>query len=121
MKKWIYLSCGIIFVTLGTIGIIIPLLPTTPFLLLAAACFLKSSDGTYQWLVNNRVYGKYISNYIEKKGVPVKIKVFSLVLLWSSIMFSLFYYDLNLWLKTFLIVVLITVSAHIILIKEKKK
>ena len=63
----------------------VPLLPTIPFLLLAAACYARSSERFYHWLLNNRWFGSYIRNYREGKGVPLKVKIFTIALLWIVI------------------------------------
>ncbi|EMR74903.1 hypothetical protein MBGDF03_00701 [Thermoplasmatales archaeon SCGC AB-540-F20] len=85
--KWILITAGTVFVGLGIIGIILPILPTTPFLLLAAACYARSSKRFYDWLINNKWIGAYIKNYREGKGVPLKIKVFTISLLWITVLF----------------------------------
>ncbi|MFH0931814.1 MAG: YbaN family protein, partial [Candidatus Zixiibacteriota bacterium] len=71
---------GTFFVGLGVLGIFLPLLPTTPFLLLAAACYARSSKRFYNWLLNNRWFGSYIKDYKEGKGVPSKVKAISISL-----------------------------------------
>jgi len=121
LKKRLFFLCGIMLVIVATIGIFVPLLPTTPFLLLAAACFLKSSDRAYQWLLNNKIYGKYIRNYIEKKGIPLRIKVFTLLLLWISIAYAFLFATDHVWVRAALLIVLAGVSTHILLIRTKKK
>jgi uncharacterized membrane protein YbaN (DUF454 family) len=75
-------------VGLGAIGIVFPILPTTPFLLAAAACFCKSSTRMYSWLMNNKWFGEYIKNYKEGRGLPLKTKITALVVLWVTIGFS---------------------------------
>jgi uncharacterized membrane protein YbaN (DUF454 family) len=73
MKNWIRILlviAGTLFVGLGIIGIFIPVLPTTPFLLLAAACYARSSRKFHEWLLNNRWFGDYIRNYLQGKGFP---------------------------------------------------
>ena len=79
---------GTFFVGLGILGIFLPLLPTTPFLLLAAACYARSSKRFYNWLLNNKWFGNYIKNYRDGKGVPLKVMVLSISLLWITIIFS---------------------------------
>jgi len=76
---------GFISLILGVIGIVIPILPTTPFLLHASAAFAKTSKRFHRWLLNNRVLGTYIRYYKEGKGMPLKIKLITLVLLWITI------------------------------------
>jgi uncharacterized membrane protein YbaN (DUF454 family) len=110
---------GFLALILGIIGIVIPILPTTPFLLLASAAFAKSSQRFHKWLLNNKVLGFYIRNYKEGKGMPIKIKILTLSLLWLTIMISFFLISL-LWVQILLICIAIAVSVHIILIRPKK-
>ncbi len=120
MKIKILFVCGVLCVVLATIGIFIPLLPTTPFLILAAACFLKSSEKTYQWLISNKVYGRYIAGWIEKKGVSAKVKIFSIILLWTGIWLSFFLVTGVFWIRILLIVILLGVTIHIVAIRTEK-
>lgn len=85
VRKWLLLSAGILAVGLGVVGAFVPLLPTTPFLLLAAACFARSSDRHYEWLLNHRWMGAYVRNYREHKATTRRVKVVTLALLWGSI------------------------------------
>ena len=77
-------------VVLGVIGIFLPVMPTTPFLLLAAACFLRTSPKFYQWLVKHPKLGRFIVYYLDGKGMPVRAKIYILILLWFSICFTSF-------------------------------
>ena len=79
--KIILISVGSLSVLLGILGIFLPLLPTTPFLLLAALCYSRSSERFYQWLVTNRWFGEYIRNYREGRGITSKHKISILCLL----------------------------------------
>jgi len=117
LLKWILITMGTIFVGIGIIGIFIPILPTTPFLLLAAACYARSSTRFYNWLINNKLIGTYIKNYREGKGVPLKVKVFTILLLWITILFSVFFILLISWIKIILIIIAIGVTIHILTIK----
>ena len=121
LLKWILITTGTIFVGIGIIGIFIPILPTTPFLLLAAACYARSSKRFYDWLINNKLIGIYIKNYREGKGVPLKVKVFTIFLLWITILFSVFFILLITWIKIILIIIAIGVTIHILTIKTYKK
>jgi uncharacterized membrane protein YbaN (DUF454 family) len=78
-------------VVLGTIGLVLPLLPTTPFLLAAAACYFKSSPRMHRWLLNNKWFGEYIRNYTEGKGLTKRTKITALSVLWATITFSTFF------------------------------
>jgi len=75
---------GTISTALGILGIFVPILPTTPFLLLAAACYSRSLQRFYDWLLNNKYFGNYIRNYLEKEGIPLKVKVLTLAVLWAT-------------------------------------
>ncbi|KPL05021.1 MAG: hypothetical protein AMJ73_02885 [candidate division Zixibacteria bacterium SM1_73] len=105
---------GTLFVGLGVLGIFLPLLPTTPFLLLAAACYARGSKRFYDWLLNNRWFGNYIRDYREKKQVPLKVKVSSLSLLWTAIMLSALLAVDVLLVKIVLILVAVGVTVHIL-------
>lgn len=119
MLKKVFLIFGIISLGLGCIGIFLPLLPTTPFLLLSAYCFSKSSEKFHTYLLENKIFGQYIRDYQEKKGITLKNKIFAILLLVASITFSLSRIS-NLHLKIFLILVLIGVSYHILKLKTLK-
>ncbi|MCK5582899.1 MAG: YbaN family protein [Elusimicrobiales bacterium] len=108
---------GTIFTVLGFIGIFVPLLPTTPFLLLAAACYARSSKKIYAWLLNNKLCGKYIKGYIERKGLPFNIKLFSIVFLWTAIVLSALFVVMTSLLKILLLLIAICVSVHVLHIK----
>jgi len=114
------LMAGWFFVSLAIAGAVLPLVPTTPFLLIAAACFYRSSSRFYQWLMNNKLFGKYIRDYKEKKGVPLNVKLVALIFLWASILVSAFILAPILWLQILLITIAVAVTVHIALIKTKR-
>lgn len=105
---------------LGLVGVFVPILPTTPFLLLAAACYMRSSERFYHWLVDNRVFGAYVRNYIEGRGMPVRIKIFTILLLWLAIGLSIAFAVENMVVRIVLICVAVGVSAHVALIKRRR-
>lgn len=96
-----------------------PLIPTTPLLLLAAYCFTRSSQKFYVWLITNRLCGVYIRNYREKKGIQLKHKVLTIILLWLTIGVSLFLVK-SILLKSLLFLIAIAVSIHLIKLKILK-
>jgi len=119
--RGLLIAAGTFFVGLGVLGVFLPLLPTTPFLLLAAACYAKSSKRFYHWLLNNRWFGNYIKNYQEKKGVPLKVKLSSISLLWITILFSaVFVVDIPL-VRIILILIAACVTIHILSIRTLKR
>ncbi len=89
LPKWFLVGVGVVSVSLATLGIFLPLLPTTPFLLLAAACFVRSSDRLYRWLMGHRVYGPIIKGYREHRALPASSKVTILVFTWAAILTSI--------------------------------
>ncbi|MBM3710528.1 MAG: DUF454 domain-containing protein [Actinobacteria bacterium] len=119
-KRILFISLGTFFVALGVLGILLPVLPTTPFLLIAAALYARSSQRFYNWLLNNRFFGKYIKNYREGKGIPIKFKVFAITLLWITIGCSAFFAVKILIVRIILLLVAIGVTTHIIRIKTLK-
>ena len=85
LVRQILLVVGWLAVVLGVIGIFLPVLPTTPFLLLAAACFVRSSRRVYQWLVDHPRLGPWLLDYLEGNGIPLKGKIYTLITMWISI------------------------------------
>jgi uncharacterized membrane protein YbaN (DUF454 family) len=112
--RWLWIIAGSISLALGIIGIFLPLLPTTPFLLLTAACYARGSSRLHNWFLNNKLFGKYIRNYREGKGIPARSKVLALALLWLTIGFSIFYVIPILIMKIILLTIAILVSLYII-------
>jgi len=117
----LFFIAGSVFLGLGIIGIFIPILPTTPFLLLTAACYIRSSEKAYNWLLNLKYVGKYIHNYREGRGLPNKIKTIIIAILWITIIISIILTWGLFWVQLILLLVAVGVSIHIILIKPKKK
>ncbi|WP_213367769.1 YbaN family protein [Mesobacillus boroniphilus] len=105
---------GTLSITLGVIGIVVPLLPTTPLILLGAACYVKASDKLYRRLIRNKWLGGYIRDFREKNGITLKNKVLSLSLMWVSILVTILFLGINFWLAGVLIVIAVTVSAYIL-------
>ncbi|MBT2692532.1 YbaN family protein [Bacillus sp. ISL-55] len=112
--KALLITIGTLSIALGMIGIVVPLLPTTPLILLGAACYVKASDELYQKLIRNKWLGGYIRDFREKNGITLKNKVLSLSLMWISIMGSILFFVSNFWLAAVLIVIAVTVSAYIL-------
>ena len=119
-KRRLLIGAGTLSTGLGIIGVFIPILPTTPFLLLAAACYMRSSERFYQWLINNRIFGAYVRNYIEGKGMPIRTKIYTILLLWLAIGLSITFGVQNIVIRIVLICLAVGVTAHIGLIKKRK-
>lgn len=119
---------GTVSLVFAAIGLVLPLIPTTPFLLLAVACYCRGSERLYTWLINNRWFGEYIRNYREGRGVPLKTKVVALTVLWATISISVFLLlptlilPMPIWiLQVLLLAITIAVSVHILRLPTYKK
>ncbi len=111
---------GTFFVALGIVGVFLPVLPTTPFLLLAAICYARSSERFYYWLLTNRWCGEYIRNYREGRGIPLKQKVLTIVLLWLTIGYATLFVVSLWWIKLVLLGIAAGVTVHLVRIKTYK-
>jgi len=116
--RYVLLGIGWASVALGVIGIFLPVLPTTPFLLLAAACFARSSKRFYEWLVNHPRLGPWIRDYLDGEGIPLKGKVYAIGLMWASIALSCYLVPLF-WARTFMLTSAVCVSLYIL--KQKTR
>ena len=90
ISRAVWFSLGLMSMTVGLIGIPVPGLPTTPLMILAAACFAKSSQRFYDWIISNRLFGHHVKNYREGKGIPKKSKPVILATLWVFVLFAVF-------------------------------
>ncbi|MFH1721851.1 MAG: YbaN family protein [Candidatus Altiarchaeota archaeon] len=108
---------GVVSVGLGFLGMFLPILPTTPFLLLAAACFIRSSKKMHNWLMTNRIFGNYIKSYLEGKGIPLRVKILTITLLWITIPYSVIFIIDVFLVRFVLLIIAITVTVHVVLIK----
>jgi len=119
-QNFILMAAGFLAVGLGVIGIFLPVLPTTPFLLLAAYLFARSSKRYYHWLLNNRWFGHYLCNYRAGQGIPRRVKLISISLLWISILISGWLVSLLL-VRIILLAVAVLVSWHILALRTTPK
>ncbi|MDK4502388.1 YbaN family protein [Fusobacterium necrophorum] len=120
VKRNILLGIAWISLILGGIGIFLPLLPTTPFILLSAFCFQKSSERFHQWILNSPIFGKYIRDYQEQKGITLKNKIVAVTFMALGMSFSAYKVP-NIYMRISLLVIFIAVSYHIFKIKTLKK
>ena len=111
--RWLLLGIGWASVALGIAGIFLPVLPTTPFLLLAAACFVRSSRRFYLWLVNHQHLGPWIRDYLEGNGIPLKGKVYAIGLMWASIGLSCYLVPMP-WARAFMLTSAVLVTLYIL-------
>lgn len=119
IMRIILISLGFICVGLGFAGIFLPVLPTTPFLLLSAALFAKNSPRFYKWLLQNKWFGSYIHNFRNGKGIPFKSKVIAITFLWFTIFVSICFFVTNSYIRIALIAIAMAVSIYLISIKAK--
>lgn len=91
--KLFYNVAGALAVLLGILGVFLPLLPTTPFLLLASWCFARGSTRLHRWLLSHRVFGEYLRNFEAGRGIPLKAKILATVMLWSSLLLAMRRFD----------------------------
>jgi len=118
-KKAILVAAGSLCIVLAVLGVFLPLLPTTPFLLLASACYVRSSERLHGWLMGNRMLGSYIRNFRERRGIPLRAKITTVVLLWLPLLYSVYRLDL-LWLELILLLMGVTWSVLILRMKTLK-
>jgi uncharacterized membrane protein YbaN (DUF454 family) len=115
------IAAGFLFVGLGIVGIVVPLLPTTPFLLLAAACFARSSERFYRWLLGNRWFGAYVRDYREGRGIPARVKIFTVALLWLVVILSAAFAVSGVVVRIILVVIAAGVTVHIVSIRPSER
>lgn len=121
MWKVIYIVLGSISLCLGVMGIFLPLLPTTPFLLLSSILWFRGSPRLYKWLLNHKRLGPYIRNFMENKAIPLRVKVISVSLVWLTLLYCSFFMAGNIWLATLFIVLAIGITWHILSYKTLSK
>lgn len=119
LSRGALLAVGLLCLVLGLIGVAVPLLPTTPFLLAAAACFLRSSPRLHDWLLHHRLLGSYLRQYREG-GIPWRAKLFSLSLLWLSIGYATVFVAPAWWLRLLLLLIAAGVTVHLALLRPRR-
>ncbi|MCL1943733.1 MAG: YbaN family protein [Candidatus Azobacteroides sp.] len=119
--RYFWIFSGSICLGLGIIGILVPLLPTTSFLLLTAYCYFKGSPRLYRWLINQPRLGKYIIDYREYKVIPPRAKIMSLTLLWASIIYCIYFMADQFPLRFFLSFTALGVTIHILSFNDRRQ
>jgi len=117
LKKKLFIVIGTTSLVIGSIGIVIPILPTTPFMILTTICYMKGSNRLYHWIIRNRLFGKFLENYLQRKGISIRSKMISIIFLWITIAFSSFIFVNNVFVQYILLIVLLAVTVHILLLK----
>ena len=118
--KLFMIIAGTVCLVLGIIGIFVPLLPTTPFLLLSAAVYFRGSERLYNWLINHKYLGTYIRNFREHKAIPLHAKILSVSLLCGTIGYCVIFLVLPIWAKILLGCIVVGVTWHILSFKTLK-
>lgn len=113
IRRGVYFSIGSVSVVLGVIGIFVPLWPTTCFLLLAGWCFARSSRRAERWLHENRLFGRYLSDYRERGVISTRVRTTSVATLWAFIAVSAFFLANRLWAIALLLLIAAAVTAHL--------
>ena len=120
LKKKIYIFVGFLAVILGIIGVILPDIPTVPFLLVALFCFERSSKKYHDMILNNKYFGKVLRDYYEGRGLTISVKIKAVLFLSCGMGFSVYRVH-NLHLRIILVLIWAGVALHIILLKTKPK
>ena len=114
LTRYLLLGAGWTALGLGALGLVVPVLPTVPFLLLAAACFLRSSPRLHRWLVTHPWFGHHISDYLAGRGLRVRAKLTALVMLWTSVLLSIVFFVPLLVADVLILLVAVAVSIYIL-------
>lgn len=117
-KRVFFFSLGTAFLGIGVVGVVLPVLPTTPLVLASFFCFAKSSKKAEQWISNNRYFGSYIENYKTKQGVPIDVKLKSIFFLWVALIVSMVFFN-QIYLFVLLLAVGVVVTIHILSFKTR--
>lgn len=114
MMRLLLAALGLLSLGLGILGIFLPVLPTTPLLLLAAALFFRSSPRLYDWLLEHPKLGPYIKNFREHKAIPLKIKILSVSLVWLTLLNCAIFVADHWAFRLFFILLAAAITAHIL-------
>ena len=107
-------AAGLVSTALAVLGIFLPLLPTVPLLLLAAACFARGSERFHHWLLDHPHLGPMIRGYLDGQGIPLRAKITAITLIWISIPVSVFFLIPLFWVKVFLIAIGLCVTVYLL-------
>ena len=118
VMRWLFVISGLISLGLGVLGIFLPILPTTPLLLLSAALFYRSNRGLYDWLLQHPRLGPYIQNFMVHKTIPMRIKVLSISMVWLTLLNCAIFVSTHWAMRLFFIVLAIAITLHILSYKS---
>jgi uncharacterized membrane protein YbaN (DUF454 family) len=121
MKSKLLIICGSLSLGLGVLGIFLPVLPTTPFLLLSATCYFHGSKRLYSWLMNHQRFGPYIRSFREDKSIPLRVKVVSVTMVWITLLYCAVFVSDNICIKGLFIALALGITWHILSYKTRKE
>ncbi len=120
-SRAILTALGYLCVALGVLGAFLPILPTTPFILLASWLFYHSSPKARRWLMSHRILGKIVENFMENKSIPLHAKIISISMIWLSIGSTIIFMDVHILIKLALLLIAIGTTIHISRFKTLRK
>ena len=112
--KYLFVVLGSLSLVLGIIGVFLPVLPTTPFLLMAAALYFRSSERLYNWLMSHRHLGPYIKNFRENRAIPMRVKVVSVSMVWITLLYCTVFVAWVWWMRLLFLSIAVGVTIHIL-------
>lgn len=121
VRRTVYIVLGTAFLILGAIGIFVPLLPTTPFWLLTCWFYIRSSETLYARVMRNRYFGSYIRDFVEDKAIPMRSKIISLGVMWTSAVLTSVFLIERWWVMASLFLITTAVSWHILSYPTKRR
>lgn len=121
VRRTVYIVLGTAFLILGAIGIFVPLLPTTPFWLLTCWFYIRSSETLYARVMRNRYFGSYIRYFVEDKAIPMRSKIISLGVMWTSAVLTSVFLIERWWVMASLFLITTAVSWHILSYPTKRR
>ena len=117
MKKIILISLGSLFLLLAIIGLLLPVFPTTPFLLLATACYMRSSETLYNKIISHKQFGPLVKNYLNDRSITRKTKIVAVSSLWVFMSFSAYFFVTYLWAQVMMFLTALGVSLYLLSLK----
>lgn len=121
LYRALLIAVGTVSVVLGVLGILLPVVPTTPFLLLAAWCYARSSERFYRWLLSNRWFGGYIRNFREGRGMPLRQKVITLSVLWLTVGFAVGFVLSAHWARAAVLLIALSVTVYLARLRPRDR
>lgn len=119
--KYLLVFLGSLSLLMGVLGIFLPVLPTTPFLLLSAALYMRSSSRLYDWLLSHKYLGPYIKNFRENKAIPLRVKIISVSMVWLTLLYCTVFVAWVWWMRVLFIAIAVGISVHILHYRTLRK